>query len=206
MVGIGLDRCAARKWDRRGAGRRQAWRRAGGVRVAWRAAPRARLAAVARLSAPLAGAGREAALGVEWQPTRLPLRLAVERRFGLDGTAGGIGIGVFGGGDTALPAGFRLETYGQAGAVNRSRWEPYADGAARALYSAGGAGRVRLALGAGAWGAVQRGAARLDLGPSVVLAVPVAGHGLRATLDWRQRIAGDARPGSGPALTLGSDF
>ncbi|WP_204317143.1 hypothetical protein, partial [Klebsiella aerogenes] len=29
---------------------------------------------------------------------------------------------------------------------------------------------------------------------------------LRIALDWRQRVAGEARPGSGPALTLGADF
>jgi hypothetical protein len=29
---------------------------------------------------------------------------------------------------------------------------------------------------------------------------------VRLSIDWRQRIAGRARPGSGPALSIGSDF
>ncbi|WP_052508006.1 hypothetical protein [Sphingomonas hengshuiensis] len=178
-----------------------------GLRVAWLAVPRARVAAVARLTAPLAGAGREAALGVEWQPAaRLPLRIAVERRFGLDGVAGGAGIGMVGGGDTRIAGGFRLESYIQAGAVHRTRWEPYADGAVRGLRTAGDTGGARLAFGAGAWGAAQRGVARLDLGPTAIVSVPVAQRMLRVTLDWRQRVAGQARPGSGLALTLGGDF
>lgn len=175
-----------------------------GVRIAWTALPRARVAAVARFAAPLAGKGREAALGVEWQPSRLPIRLVGERRFGLDGTPGGTGLGVIAGADARLPAGFRLESYAQAGAVRRSRTEPYADGAARILRPVAVHGR--LALGVGAWGAAQRDAARLDIGPSAALALPVAVAPLRLSLDWRQRIAGDARPGSGPALTLGGDF
>jgi hypothetical protein len=31
-------------------------------------------------------------------------------------------------------------------------------------------------------------------------------HNVKVHVDWRQRIAGNARPGSGPALTLASDF
>ncbi|MBS0285465.1 MAG: hypothetical protein JSS15_13700, partial [Proteobacteria bacterium] len=57
----------------------------------------------------------------------------------------------------------------------------------------------------GAWGGAQRGAARLDVGPAAGVAVPAA-MPLRISLEWRQRIAGDARPGSGPALSIGADF
>ena len=55
-------------------------------------------------------------------------------------------------------------------------------------------------------GGAQRGAARVDIGPSAGLVVPVGASAVRVTLDWRQRIAGDAAPGSGPALSIGSDF
>jgi hypothetical protein len=34
----------------------------------------------------------------------------------------------------------------------------------------------------------------------------MAGESLRLSAEYRFRIAGDARPGSGPVLTLGSDF
>jgi len=172
-----------------------------GARVAWLVAPRQRIAAYGRITAPLSGQGREAALGLEWQPTRAPVRLIAERRFGLDGNPGGTGLGVIAGIDREW-RGFRLEAYGQAGAVLRRRAEPYADGAARGMRSMEVNSHVRLGLGAGAWGAAQRDAQRLDVGPSATLAV----RNLRLALDWRQRVAGEARPGSGLALTLGADF
>lgn len=172
-----------------------------GARVAWLVSPRHRLAAYGRITTPLSGSGREAALGLEWQPSRAPVRLIAERRFGLDGNPGGTGLGLITGLDTEW-RGFRLEAYGQAGAVLRRRADPYADGAARGTRTVETSGPVRLGLGAGAWGAAQRDARRLDIGPSATLAV----RNLRLALDWRQRVAGEARPGSGLALTLGADF
>jgi len=38
------------------------------------------------------------------------------------------------------------------------------------------------------------------------LLLPDLGEGTRIALDWRQRLAGNARPESGLALTLASDF
>jgi len=172
-----------------------------GARAAWLVSPRSRIAAYGRFTAPLRGRDREAALGLEWQPTRAPIRLVVERRFGLDRNPGGTGLGTIAGIDAEW-RGFRLEAYGQAGAVLRRRADPYADGAVRGTRMIGANGPVRFALGAGAWGAAQRDAQRLDIGPSATLAV----RNLRLALDWRQRVAGGARPGSGPALTLGADF
>lgn len=176
-----------------------------GIRLAYMLFPKPRIAAVARAVTPLRGKGAELSLGLEWQPLRAPFRLVAEHRFGLDGTPGGPGLGAVTGYDGAIARNFRLESYGQAGAIRRTRTEPYADGAVRITRGVTEGG-VRLALGAGAWGAVQRDAARLDLGPSVTLALPVSGQNVRLALDWRQRVAGDARPGSGLALTLGSDF
>jgi hypothetical protein len=172
-----------------------------GMRAAWLVAPRQRVAAYARLAGPLQGKGREAAMGLEWQPGRAPVRIIAERRFGLDGSPGGTGIGMIGGVDAEW-RGFRLEAYGQAGAVLRRRADPYADGAARGVRRLPVTGPVQLGIGAGAWGAAQRDAQRLDLGPTATMQV----RNLRFALDWRQRVAGEARPGSGLALTLGADF
>lgn len=176
-----------------------------GVRVAYVLVARQRLAATARVTTPLRGAGREASIGVEWQPTKLPIRLVAEHRVGLDGTVGGPGAGVIAGVDAAL-ADFRLEGYGQAGALRRVRMEPYADGAIRLSRTLHDRAGLRLELGLGAWGAAQRGVKRLDVGPSIVAILPIAGHPIRISLDWRQRLAGSARPGSGPALSVGSNF
>ncbi len=177
-----------------------------GVLLSYLIDPTRRIAAFGRVTAPLRGPGREAAIGVTWQPTPLPARLLAEERLGLDDGSLATGLGVVGGTDGAIPLGFRLESYGQAGAVARARIEPYADGAVRATRTVGTRGRLRLALGVGAWGAAQRDAQRLDLGPAATLSVPVGRRELRVALDWRQRVAGMARPGSGLALTVGSDF
>lgn len=177
-----------------------------GLRIAYMLLPERQLAAVARVVTPLRGRGAEASFGLEWQPTRAPVRLAVEQRFGLDGTRGGPGIGVIAGFDGTVSSGFRLESYGQAGAIRRRRTEPYADGGVRATRMLADGGGVRFALGGGAWGAAQRDAARFDLGPSATLALPLGKQNVRLALDWRQRVAGDARPGSGFAFTAGSDF
>lgn len=177
-----------------------------GVRLAYMLAPAERLAAFARFTTPVAMRGRELSLGLEWQPSSAPVRLVAEQRFALDGGGSGPALGVIAGVDAEIGQGFRLETYGQAGAIRRRRVDSYVDGAARATRRVAETGGVRLALGAGAWGGAQRDAARLDLGPSATLALPVAGQTLRFALDWRERVAGTARPGSGPALTIGGDF
>ena len=178
-----------------------------GLRIARRLDQRGRLALYARASAPLAGSGRELALGVEWRPWRAPMRFLAEQRLALDGGRSGPAVAVVGGvSGVNLPFVFKLEAYGQAGAVKRTRVEPFADGAVRVTRDIATVGAARLALGAGAWGAAQRDAARMDIGPTAVTTVPIAGQPLRIALDWRERVAGDARPGSGPALTLGADF
>jgi hypothetical protein len=61
-------------------------------------------------------------------------------------------------------------------------------------------------VGAGAWGGAQPGVARLDVGPQASVRIPIGRTGVRASAEWRFRVAGDAEPGSGPALTLATDF
>jgi hypothetical protein len=177
-----------------------------GMRVAYHPGS-GRIALFARLTTPLGGRGSEAAAGIEWQPTAAPVRVVAEYRAGFDGTPGGPALGVVAGIHAVpLPLDFSLEAYGQAGAVARARIDPFADGALRVTRQIASAGRAKLDVGAGAWGAAQRGAARLDIGPSAIASVPVGDNALRVAIDWRERVAGDARPGSGPALSLGADF
>ncbi len=178
-----------------------------GLRIARALDRRARLALYARASAPLAGTERELALGIEWRPWRAPMRFMAEQRIALDRGRSGPAVAVVGGvTGIDLPFAFELEAYGQAGAIKRARVEPFADGALRVTREVAAAGDARLALGAGAWGAVQREVARIDIGPTAVTTLPVSGQTLRIAVDWRERVGGDARPGSGPALTLGADF
>lgn len=164
------------------------------------------VALTSRLAAPLRGIGSEASLGIAWTPERVPLRFVAEQRVALDGGKGGPALGVSGGGTIALPEKFDLSAYAQGGAVWRARTEPYADGAVRAARPVAQDGRLRLDLGVGAWGAAQRGVSRIDLGPSIGVVLPLASVPTRVTVDWRERVAGNARPGSGPALSIGADF
>lgn len=178
-----------------------------GLRIARTLDRRGRLALYARATAPLSGTGRELALGVEWQPWRTPMRFLAEHRIALDRGPSGPALAVVAGvAGIDLPFAFELEAYGQAGAVKRARVDPFADGAVRVTREVATAGDARLALGAGAWGAAQRETARIDIGPTAVTTLPVSGQTLRIAVDWRERVGGDARPGSGPALTLGADF
>lgn len=178
-----------------------------GLRIARRLDRRGRVAFYGRATTPLAGTGRELALGIEWRPWRAPMRFLAEQRIALDGGRSGPAVAVVGGfSGIDLPFAFELEGYAQGGAVKRARVEPFADGALRITRPAVAVGDAQLALGAGAWGAAQRDAARIDIGPTAVTTLPISGQAVRIALDWRERVAGNAQPGSGPALTLGADF
>lgn len=178
-----------------------------GARIRVPIDPAGRIAMASRLASPLRGAGREIAFGMEWRPTDIPVALVVERRLSLDRTTNSSGVGVTAGADRSDALfGFDLEGYGQSGIVVRNGIEPYADGAARLTRRATMVGDATLRMGAGIWAGAQRDAARLDIGPSAMLIMPIGARAVRLAVDWRQRIAGNAAPGSGPAVTLGTDL
>lgn len=154
-------------------------------------------------------AQRELAFGLAFAPlAHWPVDIAVEQRVavGREGRTALAALVSGGVGDVALPHGFRLEAYGQAGIVGARRRDGFADGAIVIDHRLGSDESSPLRVGALAAGAVQPGAARVDVGPRMTLRLPDVGEGSRIALDWRQRIAGDARPASGLALTLASDF
>jgi hypothetical protein len=158
----------------------------------------------ARLYSPVnEPSGAEAALGVDWQPLQsMPVRLLAERRqkIGPEGRSA-FAVTAHGGVSQIRVAGpIRLDAYAQAGVVGLRSRDLFIDGLA--------ALRLPIAddisVGAGAWGAAQPGAARLDFGPEATLRIPDTR--LSVSASYRLRVAGDARPGSGPALTLSTDF
>jgi len=104
-----------------------------------------------------------------------------------------------------LPGRIELDGYAQAGVVGAHRQDLFADGALRIARRIE-VGRSALLAGAGLWGAAQPGAARLDVGPHLALRVPAGATTVSVAVDGRLRVAGDARPGSGAALTLSTDF
>lgn len=180
-----------------------------GVRLARILDAHGRLAIAGRVAAALGTRQQEAAIGIDWRLTGLPVRLVAERRIGLADFRSGTGLGLVGGvSDRPLPGGFRLAGYAQAGAVIRDHADGYADGAlhvSRPVWR--GEDGTTIALGLGAWGGAQRGAQRLDIGPAATIVLPLgAAPPVRVALEWRERIAGGAQPASGPALSIGTDY
>ncbi len=108
--------------------------------------------------------------------------------------------------DVTLPHGFRFEAYRQVGVVGARRRDGFADRAVVVDHRLGDDKLSLLRVGALAAGAVQPGAARVDVGWRVTLRLPTVDAGSRIVLDWRQRVAGAARPVSGLALTFTADF
>lgn len=154
-------------------------------------------------------AQRELAFGLALAPVaHWPVDVAIEQRLavGREGRTALTAMVSGGISDIALPHGFRLDAYGQAGVVGTRRRDGFADGAIVIDRRLGSDETSPLRLGALAAAAVQPGASRVDVGPRLTLRLPDVGEGSRIALDWRQRVAGNARPESGAALTLAADF
>ncbi len=174
-----------------------------GLRINYRLSPG--LALSGRLYMPLDRPhGAEVAAGLDWRPLPgVPVHLVAERRqrVGPEGRSD-FALTAYGGvSERRLAAGLRLDAYGQVGVVGLRARDLFADGAARIGVRLG-----PLDVGGGIWGAAQPGVSRLDIGPQASFRFPIAGASLRLSADWRFRIAGDAAPASGPALTLATDF
>ena len=165
------------------------------------------LSLTARASTPVATRrGREAALGIAMRGHGFGL--IAEQRFALDrGGRTAPSMTAYGGvSDIALGHGIRFDGYVQAGAVGVSNTAAFIDGAARIEHTLVERNHSRLSGGVALSGGAQPGVRRVDVGPQMVARVPVAGTPVRVSAEWRQRIAGNATPGSGPAVTVGVDF
>lgn len=181
-----------------------------GARLTYGFGESGRLRAYGRVTLALAERRqRELAFGFAFAPlAHVPVDVAIEQRVaaGSEGRTALAAMVVGGVGDVALPGRFRLEAYGQAGIVGARRRDGFADAAVVVDREVARGPSGSLHLGALAAGSVQPGAARVDVGPRITLRLPEVGEGSRVALDWRQRVAGDARPESGLALTLAADF
>lgn len=110
-----------------------------------------------------------------------------------------------------LPLGVAGEVYAQLGYAGASIGgkrgaTPFFDVQAIADRKLASVGPAELRLGVGAWSGGQKGAARLDLGPRASLRLATGPAVSRLALDWRFRVVGNARPASGPTLTLSAGF
>lgn len=105
-----------------------------------------------------------------------------------------------------LPAGLEAELYLQAGYVAAPDATAFGDGQLRVTADLARFEAGALRAGGGAWLGAQRGAARADIGPTVQLDLRLGRTGARLGLDYRVRVAGDAAPDTGVALTLSTGF
>lgn len=165
-----------------------------------------------RTTAALNGSSeREVAVGLALRPiSRLPVSLQGEARYTSTPTGHALRPAVLAVTELppfALPLGMRGEVYGQAGYVGGKFATAFADGQLRLDRRLLRLGKADLRLGGGAWGGIQKGASRLDAGPSLTIGQPLGGPAsIRLGADWRFRVAGKAAPGSGPAVTLSAGF
>jgi hypothetical protein len=162
------------------------------------------IAATFRTSSEVGRRGGEIAGGMRIQPVRsIPLWITAERRQRIGQYGGGrnafalfFEAGLY---DRPMPMQFLLNTYLQGGVVGFKSRDGFIDGGltlTRPVYK-------QFSAGIGVWGGAQPGLYRVDAGPRITMRVR---NNLKVHVDWRQRLAGDAQPGSGPAITLSGDF
>lgn len=164
-----------------------------------------------RITSALNSPGQpEAAFGFGARPLpRLPVSLLAELRVTESGGRTRVrpAIAVVGGlPRQRLPLGFGLAGYGQVGYVAGPDASGFVDGQARLDRRIARLGSSELRGGGAVWGGTQRGAGRLDVGPSASVELRLGPTNARLSADWRFRVAGQAAPASGPAVTLSAGF
>ena len=140
---------------------------------------------------------------------QVPIRLAAEGRLSATDAGTEVRPSAYAVTELApldLPAGLRGEVYLQAGYVGGTFATPFVDGQARIDRDVTSAADFDLRAGAGAWGGAQEDGARLDIGPSASVTFELGDARGRLAADYRVRVAGNAEPSSGPALTLSAGF
>lgn len=170
-------------------------------------APNRGLSLLARGSMTPDSAEREVALGVRWRPDNdWPLTLSAERRFRANAPdrfaaylAGGVDA-------LTLYRRWSLDAFGQAGYVTGQSGGSFFDVQARAMYPLPQILNIPLSAGIGAWAGGQKGAQRVDVGPTIATKIDTGPINLLIQLDWRMRAAGNAEAKNGLALTVSTGF
>lgn len=142
----------------------------------------------------------QAALGLRWQVVP-GASLTAERLIAAGSSARDAWVLRAAGGVVRKVGAIALDAYAEAGIVGARRRDSFASAQARATLPL----PAGFDAGAGTWASAQNATTtvyRLDAGPTIGWRVGP----LTARADWRFRVAGDAAPGSGPALTLSAAF
>ncbi len=180
-----------------------------GASLAWSIDPLARrpIAIVGRVNA--ANSDREstqAAIGLRWRPLK-GISLSAERLVAIGADARNDWTLRLAAGAEGRSHGVRWSGYGEAGLLGNG--DVYAGGQARALLPLARIGKGDVSAGLGNWASIQTGfitSGRVDIGPSIAARTTIGRIGVDIAADWRFRVAGNAEPGSGPALTLSTSF
>ncbi|MEP0191691.1 MAG: hypothetical protein ABJP70_13815 [Erythrobacter sp.] len=111
----------------------------------------------------------------------------------------------------SLPAGVKAEGYAQGGYVGGAADTGFIEGQVAITrqvksFDLSKTKNAKISVGAAAWGGAQRDAQRIDLGPSVRMDLIIGAVPARVSVDWRERVAGSAEPGSGVAATISTRF
>jgi hypothetical protein len=153
--------------------------------------------------------GKEGALGVGLMSRRIiPVELGIERRVKL--SEGGRNVWVLSvvTGFDSKPVGRHMAVrgYGQVGVIGFRKRDFAADGEVALEREFEFGKRSSVMAGIGFWGSTQPKLARIDVGPTVTVFPKLGAQRFRLSLQWRERLAGNALPGSGPAISVGADF
>jgi len=157
----------------------------------------------------------EIAAGVSARPlAKVPVRVAAEVRYTDDRFRNEVRPAAYA--ITEIPVlpltlGVTAEVYAGAGYVGGAADTAFVDGQAALLrevtsFNLQRERDVRLSVGAGAWGGAQRDANRVDVGPTMRLDMTLGAVPARVSIDYRERVGGDASPVSGLAATLSTQF
>jgi hypothetical protein len=152
-------------------------------------------------------ADKELALGIRTRPiASVPITLSAERRFRANSrdqyalyAAGSVD-------NIALLLGVKGRGFAQAGAVPGKSPNLFFDAGLRAEHSIHNTDNADISLGAGTWAGGQRGASRLDVGPTLSANIKLGATKLNVSADWRFRVGGNAQPKHGPAITISTGF
>ena len=185
-----------------------------GGTLAWTLDPLARrpLAVVARYNAASVGgtidpATGQAAFGVRWRPFK-GVGISAERLVATGALARDDWALRIAGGADGKRGRIVWSGYGEAGVLGAG--DVFAGAQFRAGVPVLRIGKLSMQGGAGGWASLQNGGGfttgRVDIGPTLLLRAPLGRASIDVAADWRFRVAGQALPGSGPALTLSTGF
>lgn len=151
----------------------------------------------------------EVAAGLSLRPGSLPFSVQAERRekLGPGGRSGFAAMVAGGLNPVEVAPRVEAEAYVQAGIVALPGRDGFVDGKASLAYRlTPNVSRPSVMIGGAVSASAQPGARRIDVGPEIRIYAPIGSGGVRLSAEWRARIAGNARPESGPAVTLMTDF